>query len=96
MRPSRGMGGIAPSKMPKARTIKKKDGNEPVEVFKEGGKTKSKVNEAGNYTKPGLRKRIFNSVKAAAIVGTGAGQWSARKAQVMAKRYKAAGGGYKD
>jgi len=62
----------------------------------EGGKTKSKVNEAGNYTKPELRKRIFNSVKAAAIVGTGAGQWSARKAQVMAKRYKAAGGGYKD
>jgi len=62
----------------------------------EGGKTKSKVNEAGNYTKPELRKRIFNSVKAAAIVGTGAGQWSARKAQVMAKRYKAAGGGYRD
>ncbi len=64
--------------------------------YKEGGKTKSKVNEAGNYTKPELRKRIFNSVKAAAIVGTGAGQWSARKAQVMAKRYKAAGGGYRD
>ena len=62
----------------------------------EGGETKSKVNEAGNYTKPELRKRIFNSVKAAAIVGTGAGQWSARKAQVMAKRYKAAGGGYRD
>ena len=64
--------------------------------FDEGGKVKSKVNEAGNYTKPDLRKRIFNSVKAAAIVGTGAGQWSARKAQVMAKRYKAAGGGYRD
>jgi hypothetical protein len=62
----------------------------------DGGETKSKVNEAGNYTKPSLRKRIFNSVKAAAIVGTGAGQWSARKAQVMAKRYKAAGGGYTD
>jgi len=61
-----------------------------------GGETKSKVNEAGNYTKPELRKRIFNSVKAAAIVGTGAGEWSARKAQVMAKRYKAAGGGYRD
>jgi len=58
---------------------------------KEGGK----VNEAGNYTKPGLRKRIFNSIKAAAVQGTGAGQWSARKAQLMAKRYKAAGGGYK-
>jgi hypothetical protein len=64
--------------------------------MKEGGQAKSKVNEAGNYTKPELRKRIFNSVKAAAIVGTGAGKWSARKAQVMAKRYKAAGGGYKD
>jgi hypothetical protein len=63
--------------------------------MKEGGQAKSKVNAAGNYTKPELRKRIFNSVKAAAIVGTGAGQWSARKAQVMAKRYKAAGGGYK-
>jgi hypothetical protein len=59
--------------------------------YKEGGK----VNEAGNYTKPGLRKRIFNSIKAAAVQGTGAGQWSARKAQLMAKRYKAAGGGYK-
>ena len=55
----------------------------------------SKVNEAGNYTKPSLRKRIFNSIKAAAVQGTGAGQWSARKAQLMAKRYKAAGGGYK-
>jgi len=63
--------------------------------YAEGGKTKSKVNEAGNYTKPELRKRIFNSVKAAAVQGTGAGQWSARKAQLMAKRYKAAGGGYK-
>jgi len=90
MRPSRGMGAIAPSKVPKL--IKKRDGNEPVKVFKQGGK----VNEAGNYTKPGLRKRIFNSIKAAAVQGTGAGQWSARKAQLMAKRYKAAGGGYSD
>jgi hypothetical protein len=63
--------------------------------FDEGGKVKSKVNESGNYTKPELRKKIFNSVKAAAVQGTGAGQWSARKAQLMAKRYKAAGGGYK-
>ena len=63
--------------------------------YKEGGEAKSKVNEAGNYTKPGLRIRIFNSIKAAAVQGTGAGQWSARKAQLMAKRYKAAGGGYK-
>ena len=96
MRPSRGMGDINPSKMPGKKTIKRKDDPNKVAMYAEGGKTKSKVNEAGNYTKPGLRKRIFNSVKAAAIVGTGAGQWSARKAQVMAKRYKAAGGGYKD
>lgn len=60
----------------------------------EGGE--SKVNEAGNYTKPDLRKRIFNSIKAAAVQGTGAGEWSARKAQLMAKRYKDAGGGYRD
>ena len=59
--------------------------------YAEGGK----VNAAGNYTKPSLRKRIFNSVKAAAVQGTAAGQWSARKAQLVAKKYKAAGGGYK-
>jgi len=92
---SRGMGDINPSKMPGAKKKARRD-NTDFAQYAEGGKTKSKVNEAGNYTKPDLRKRIFNSVKAAAIVGTGAGQWSARKAQVMAKRYKAAGGGYKD
>ena len=90
------MGAINPSKMPKGKTITRKDDPNKVEMYAEGGKVKSKVNAAGNYTKPDLRKRIFNSVKAAAMVGTGAGQWSARKAQVMAKRYKAAGGGYKD
>jgi len=142
MRPSRGMGDINPSKMPRKKMIKRKDNPEDVEMFaggglyaniaakkkriasgsgetmrsagakgapkkgdfasaartakyKEGGEAKSKVNEAGNYTKPELRKRIFNSIKAAAVQGTGAGQWSARKAQLMAKRYKAAGGGYK-
>jgi hypothetical protein len=58
-------------------------------------KSKSTVNAAGNYTKPEMRKRIFNSVKAAAVQGTAAGQWSARKAQLVAKRYKDAGGGYK-
>lgn len=61
--------------------------------YKDGGST---VNAAGNYTKPELRKRIFNNVKAEATAGTGAGEWSARKAQVVAKRYKAAGGGYRD
>ncbi len=55
-----------------------------------------KVNEAGNYTKPELRKRIVSAVKSEATQGTGAGQWSARKAQLVAKRYKAAGGGYRD
>ena len=96
MMASRGMGDISPSKMPKGKKVVRKDNPNDVEVYKAGGKVKSKVNEAGNYTKPDLRKRIFNSVKAAAIVGTGAGEWSARKAQVMAKRYKAAGGGYRD
>ena len=95
MRPSRGMGDINPSKMPKGVKKPRRDDTDFTQ-YKEGGKVKPKVNAAGNYTKPELRKRIFNSVKAAAIVGTGAGQWSARKAQVMAKRYKAAGGGYKD
>jgi hypothetical protein len=89
------MGDINPSKMPKGKRKARRD-NTDFTQYKEGGEVKSKVNEAGNYTKPSLRKRIFNSVKAAAIVGTGAGQWSARKAQVMAKRYKAAGGGYRD
>jgi hypothetical protein len=59
--------------------------------MKDGGK----VNAAGNYTKQDMRKRIVSAVKAAAVQGTGAGQWSARKAQLVAKRYKAAGGGYK-
>jgi len=95
MMASRGMGDISPSKMPKGVKKARRDDTDFTQ-YKEGGAVKSKVNEAGNYTKPGLRKRIFNSVKAAAIVGTGAGQWSARKAQVMAKRYKAAGGGYRD
>ena len=95
MRASRGMGAIDPSKMPTGKRKKRRDDTDFTQ-YNEGGEVKSKVNEAGNYTKPDLRKRIFNSVKAAAIVGTGAGEWSARKAQVMAKRYKAAGGGYKD
>lgn len=57
---------------------------------------KSKVNEAGNYTKPELRKRIFESIKGRETHGTNAGQWSARKAQLLAKEYKDAGGGYRD
>ena len=56
---------------------------------------KSRVNEAGNYTKPGLRKRLFEEIKAGSKGGK-PGQWSARKAQLLARRYKAAGGGYRD
>ena len=57
-------------------------------------KAKSKVNEAGNYTKPGMRKRLFQSIKSG-TKGGDAGQWSARKAQMLAKRNKEKGGGYK-
>jgi hypothetical protein len=57
-------------------------------------KTKSKVNEAGVYTKPSLRKSIFERIKAGSK-GGGAGLWSGRKAQMLAKEYKAKGGGYK-
>ena len=57
-------------------------------------KAKSKVNAAGNYTKPTMRKNLFNSIKAGGKGGA-PGQWSARKAQMMAKAYKKAGGGYK-
>ena len=57
-------------------------------------KAKSKVNEAGNYTKPGMRKSLFNKIKAGSKGGS-PGQWSARKAQLLAVQYKKAGGGYK-
>ncbi len=139
MRPSRGMGAINPSKMPKAKTITRKDNPNEVEMFaggglyaniaakkkriaagsgekmrsvgakgapkksdfaqaaktasyKEGGE--SRVNEAGNYTKPGMRKGLFERIKAGGKGGA-PGQWSARKAQMLAMQYKKAGGGYK-
>tara|TARA_R100001460_G_scaffold27881_3_gene55894 strand:+ start:647 stop:838 length:192 start_codon:yes stop_codon:yes gene_type:complete len=57
-------------------------------------KTKSRVNEAGNYTKPEMRKRMFERIKAGSKGGP-AGKWSARKAQMLAKQYKARGGGYR-
>ena len=88
---SRGMGDINPSKMPKGEKKPRRDDTDFTQ-YKEGGK----VNAAGNYTKPSLRKKIVSQVKAAATHGTGAGQWSARKAQLVAKKYKAAGGGYRD
>ena len=97
---------MLPEKMPKAKLKKRRDNTDFTEdgqvrqrrddtdflEYAEGGK----VNAAGNYTKPSLRKRIVSQVKAAATQGTGAGQWSARKAQLVAKKYKAAGGGYRD
>ena len=91
MMASRGMGDIMPSKMLNAKKKARRDDTDFTQ-YKEGGK----VNAAGNYTKPELRKRIVSQVKSAATQGTGAGQWSARKAQLVAKKYKAAGGGYKD
>ena len=62
--------------------------------LKKGGKAKSRVNEAGNYTKPEMRKRMFAAIKAGSKGGK-PGQWSARKAQLLAARYKKAGGGYR-
>lgn len=110
MRPSRGMGDINPRKMPKAKVKARRDntdfteyakggsvrlGKPSVEDAVRGAAKRSKVNAAGNYTKPGMRKRMFESIKASAVQGTAAGQWSARKAQLLAKRYKAKGGGYR-
>ena len=62
--------------------------------MKTKSKTKSKVNQAGNYTKPTMRKRLFEKIKAG-NKGGNPGQWSARKAQLLASEYKKAGGGYK-
>jgi hypothetical protein len=97
MMASRGMGAIAKNKVPRA----KRRGDEkpvigtgrPIKTYSKGGE--SKVNQAGNYTKPGMRKSFFESIKSRAVQGTAAGQWSARKAQLLAKQYKAKGGGYK-
>jgi hypothetical protein len=91
MRPSRGMGDMNPKKL---RAITKRDGAEPVQMYKDGGKV-SRVNEAGNYTKPSMRKQLFEQIKAGGKGGN-PGQWSARKAQMLAQQYKKAGGGYKD
>ena len=90
MMASRGMGAI------RKGVVKKRRDNTDFTEFAAGGKVKSKVNEAGNYTDPGMRKSLFNKIKSQATQGTGAGQWSARKAQLLAKRYKANGGGYRD
>ena len=92
MRASRGMGAIRPELKGK---VKKRRDNTDFTEYAEGGSV-SRVNEAGNYTKPGMRKALFNKIKAQATQGTGAGQWSARKAQLLAKQYKAKGGSYRD
>ena len=94
MRASRGMGAINPAKMPGGKRKSRKDDTDFTE-YAEGGKVKSKVNQAGNYTKPSMRKSLFESIRAQAVQGTAAGQWSARKAQLLAKKYKEKGGGYK-
>ena len=92
MRTSRGMGAIRPE-LKKPKVIRRKDGDK-VDLYAKGGE--SRVNEANNYTKPGMRKSLFEKIKGQATQGTAAGQWSARKAQLLAKQYKARGGGYKD
>ena len=80
-------------KTAQARTKAKPTGK--VSLSKGGApKSKSRVNEAGNYTKPGMRKQQFNRIKAGGKGGA-PGQWSARKAQMLASAYKKAGGGYK-
>jgi hypothetical protein len=86
MRPCRGMGAVNPAKLKRIR-------KRPVELYSEGGE--SRVNEAGNYTKPGMRKSLFNRIKSGGKGGA-PGQWSARKAQMLAMQYKQKGGGYKD
>lgn len=94
MRASRGMGAINPAKMPGGKKKSRRDDTD-FTMYAEGGKVKSKVNEAGNYTKPSMRKSLFESIKAQDTQGTGAGKWSARKAQLLAKKYKEKGGSYK-
>ena len=101
MMASRGMGAIRKGVVKKRRdnTDFLQDGkrrarrdNTDFTEYAEGGR----VNEAGNYTKPGMRKSLFESIKGQATQGTAAGQWSARKAQLLAKQYKAKGGSYRD
>jgi hypothetical protein len=76
---------------------KAQGGKAGTDGYAKGGKAKSKsrVNEAGNYTKPTMRKSLFNRIKAGSKGGK-PGQWSARKAQMLAVAYKKAGGGYRN
>jgi len=85
----------AAKKTKAAQTTAKKKPAGTVKLAAGGApKSKSRVNEAGNYTKPGMRKQQFNRIKAGGKGGA-PGQWSARKAQMLASAYKKAGGGYK-
>ena len=78
-----------------SQTAKKKKPTRKIGLAKGGTpQSKSRVNEAGNYTKPTMRKNLFNRIKAGSKGGN-PGQWSARKAQLLARKYKAKGGGYK-
>jgi len=81
--------------MPKAKKVVRKDNPNDVDMYAKGGKAESRVNDAGNYTKPGMRKQLFEQIKAGGKGGA-SGQWSARKAQMLASQYKAKGGGYRD
>ena len=85
----------APARKKTTSTAAKAKSNRTVGLAKGGApKAKSGVNAAGNYTKPTMRKNLFNSIKAGGKGGN-PGQWSARKAQMLAKQYKAKGGGYR-
>jgi len=75
-------------------TKQEEDGSVDMPKKKTTRKKKSTVNKAGNYTKPTMRKRLFSRIKSGTKGGK-AGQWSARKAQMLAKAYKKAGGGYR-
>jgi hypothetical protein len=84
------------TKKTKTAPVRKKTKQTRTVGLAKGGapKSKSRVNEAGNYTKPGMRKQQFNRIKAGGKGGA-PGQWSARKAQMLASAYKKAGGGYR-
>ena len=85
----------AKARMESQKKYVEEQNKKPPRSMKSGGKTKSTVNKAGNYTKPTMRKQIFNRIKAGGKGGA-PGQWSARKAQMVASAYKKAGGGYRD
>ena len=85
---------MAVRKVTKKKVVKKKAAPKKTVAMKSGGKSKSRVNEAGNYNKPTMRKNLFNKIKAGSRGGK-PGQWSARKAQLLASEYKKKGGGYK-